>query len=226
MLRAFPIGTEFFVKTARSIERHPHLNLSVLLETVLPDDNVLFRAPMYNDRLYPIGSNEMLFVHRADQEGRYDFLCRVIEAFDEDGLPLLLVQPASEIAYSQRRDYIRVKKNIKGRLGIERPAGPRDNRPQTIETECVTYDISGSGLCIYAQEPCEPDETITIRLPLDPDKALRAYDAIVMWCRPTDRDDFKHLLGLRFQFGNNQEREDLISFVLQLQFEQRRAENR
>ena len=229
------LGTRLYIKTDSSIEHHPELALVSVFEATLPDNYVLISAPFYKGSFYPLHPGETLYVHFVNKDGRYDFMCAVAERVRQGGLHFIKARLTSKIAHSQRRDHYRLQRTMKGTLSTEKADELIDGEGNVVspvdalieQTECLTFDISAGGVCLYARKSFAPQDVVTISLPINFENPLEAppagrfvdFVSEVMWCKPSERETFDFCVGLRFLFENNRERERMVQYVFDHQRE-------
>jgi len=219
------IGSKLLMKTSQSIEAQPGLELTSIFEQILPGNHILITAPIHRGIIFPISLKETLYVHFLTEEGRYDFTCLVVERPIIDGIYYLKAWLTSEITRSQRRDHFRIKKPMRARLAIEGKLTidviPPDAQDEggIVEFDCITHDISAGGLSLYLTYACELNDIVVASLPVGPDEKMVNFTCEVVWVTECDRSDYSHLVGLKFIYESEREREDMEKYVFMLQYD-------
>jgi len=112
---------------------------------------------------------------------------------------------------SQKRAHVRVRSTVKVRYQILGTTMPDELPPQSDMVEGAAVDISGGGLLMSMKESTVPGTIIEVELDLDEpeERQIRAL-AVAARCEEADEE---HLVGLRFEVIDEDDRDAVIAHV-------------
>ena len=223
------IGTKLHIKIIRKHDSESGIEFVSVFEEILPDDHMLITAPIHKGAIFPVSLEETLYVHFFTEEGRYDFTCVVVDRPVVGNIYYLTVRLSSEITRSQRREYFRIRKAMKGKMAIQgKLTVDAKNHPEmkhipgitgTIESSCITHDISGGGLCLYITHSFGISDIVTVSLPIGPQEEIVDFKSEIVWIVDCDKPGYNYLAGLKFVYENDRDRERMVKYVFMLQYE-------
>ena len=223
------LGTKLSLKTSSSIESQFEFELSSVFEELVDDEHILIAAPIHKGTIFPTSLQETLYVYFFNEKGRFDFTCVVVERPIINNIYYLKVLLTSEVTRSQRRDYFRVRKSIRAKVALSGTlivdaqnhpdAKHVDGLTGTVESDCMTHDISASGLCVNMTHSCELSDLVVISLPVGPNEEIVHFMSEVVWVGPSDKPGYAYTVGLRFIYENEKDKEAMNRYVFMLQYE-------
>jgi len=229
------IGVKLLVQTLQTVESGVNLGLLSVWEGTSEGEDVLITAPIYKGTIYPISLKETLYVHFFTENGRFDFTCEVLERPVINNIYFLKVRLTSEINQSQRRSHFRVRKAmrakaiIEGKLIVDASTHPQtkhiDGLKGIVASDCLTYDISASGLSLYMTHTCDIADMVLVSLPIGVNDSMANFMTQVMWVKECEKANYTHLVGLKFSYDNKNEEERMVKHVFLLQYEMIRKQS-
>ena len=209
-MEKIPPGTRLQIATAESIAEKTGLILSSVFVLMMPDNNILFSAPIHDNAVYPLLPGEIIYVRYQTDEGLFNFSCSVITQPVRDPSTLIKARLTSDINRKQYREFYRMKKAVEGQIAMERNDG-------IVISDFLTHDISASGLYIYSNEYFTLGDVVGVSLPAGSDGEKISLYSEVVWIRESPRYGYVNCAGLNFIYENEHEREKMAKFVFDLQ---------
>lgn len=209
-MEIIPVGAKLLIETEESLEGQTGLVLNSIFQEMLPEDYILFSAPIHKGTVYPLSYGETVHVRYQTEEGVFSFTCIIISRPIQNFAYLIKAHLTSEIRRRQYRGFYRMKKAVKGQLEIERD-------DEVVVSDFMTHDISATGLYVYSNESLIIGDYVRVSLPAGEDGEPVSFYAEVMWIKESPRYDYTNCAGLNFIYGSEQDRETMAKYVFDLQ---------
>lgn len=187
----------------------------------LDDDAILIDPPSVNNIVSIFEINQPIDLIISTQEGIYTGSCIVIgkELSRTSGL---LVSYPTNVKFSQRREYIRIKLNTTISLHIKE----NNYSPDENIVQIVTHDISATGFAYISDKPLNNYYSILakIQLPYDQNIIETSCDHIYSRKFISHNGSIKYRNAFMFTNISKLDNEKLIKVIFKFQLEQRRRE--
>lgn len=201
------------------------INQLIELEVELNPDNVLHLAsriegmdneyiyisvPMYRGEVVPLHIGHNLKIYFTDKDMSFAFVTSVAGR-NWQNIPLLVIKKPKKIVKIQRRNFMRLRINLKVKLRTADLDGDF-NSGETI-------DISGGGLLISTAEPVQKGQIFEIELMLPERKSIFCRARVVRILEAAVKPGDKNKVALEYCEISENQRDKIIKFIFTKQRE-------
>jgi c-di-GMP-binding flagellar brake protein YcgR len=164
----------------------------------------------------PIRKSSIVIMHKGDiigieciveNKGRYIFRAEILNRY-EKGVYKLEIRKISKIRRFQQRKFYRFSTSLPVKIIFNTKI---NDLSKSIEENCHTKDISGSGMKLLCNYKHSVGDIIQCILKLN-DKTLR-FDCEVVRIEETDMGDYKFLMGIKYINIKDTERDFIVKFI-------------
>ncbi len=181
-------------------------------EKNVSDSSILITIPIVDGKRAVVGDMQPLLIKYS-----MDGVAYAVEGYIDDVVKQGVRQYWRVRKTSEVREFFqRTDVRVKARLNITFVKIWWDAHGQIQEDESIgmSEDISAGGLAFYENTPLTVGEIITVNLPGQGKKKGLSGRSEVCWVRSTEPGNaFKHMVGLRFIFENQGEKEKVAAYV-------------
>ncbi|MCR4440953.1 MAG: flagellar brake domain-containing protein [Peptococcaceae bacterium] len=169
------------------------------------------RVPIFLSRGTPVN------VWYWDNIAIYTFRSVVLRSAVEN-VPVVLVEYPEKIERVQNREYVRVPYSLEVQLKWE------DYLGQAMEVHCKSRDLSGGGMMLVLIKPIKLEKNTDVYIDFELDgRPFKTMGSVIWNDWEIDSDGIeRNIIGIKFTFLSEKERQYLIKHVYQKQIELRR----
>lgn len=184
-------------------------------EKNVSDSSILITIPIVDGKRAKIGDMQPLLVKYSMDGVAYAVEGYIDDIVKQGARQYWRVRKTSEVREFFQRTDVRVRARLN--VTFIKKWWDVHGEPKEDESIGMTEDISAGGLAFYENTPLAVGEIITVKLPKTPKHKEMEGRSEVCWVRSTEPGNaFKHMVGLRFIFEDQAEKERVAAYVAAL----------
>ncbi len=190
------------------------------LVDIIDDLNITVSVPIHGARLVIIPTKSIVRCLIIDSNNKpFSFGGRVEKLHMNGNVAAMNIRITGDMVNTQRRDYFRLKCFLEGSYYLLEDYVKKGDLEETGQElkKVFTRDISGSGLCLIADEPITKGSRIKINLVLDCQNELSLVCKAVRCDIYNDITPKKYEWGLTFIDISKKDQDTLIKFIFNKQ---------
>ncbi len=181
-------------------------------EKNVSDSSILITIPIVNGKRAAIGDMQPLLIKYSMDGVAYAVEGYIDDIVKQGARQYWRVRKTSEVREFFQRTDVRIKARFN--ITFLKIWWNAHGELQEDESIGMTEDISAGGLALYENTPLAVGEIITVKLPNQGKKKGLEGRSEVCWVRSTEPGNaFKNMVGLRFIFENQGEKERVAAYV-------------
>lgn len=180
--------------------------------------------PIEKGRIIPLRVGQKVSVNITKKDGVYSFSGKILRRTLKP-LPYFVLNYPDELKRIQRRNYVRITLNIMSSFKFE-----KDIKEHILDVEKipifkgVTVNLSGGGMNVIATKKLKLGDIIVLEFRLTNGFLCKKVKGIVKRIISIEEEqkNFKENYGLEFVEIDNKTREEIISYLFELQRDRRK----
>ncbi|GBF23351.1 flagellar brake protein YcgR [Candidatus Gastranaerophilus sp. (ex Termes propinquus)] len=173
-------------------------------------DFLTVSTPRYNDKTCTLLKDEVVELYVYTPRGVYCLVCKVLK---REGDTYKLSLPL-KTRHSQRREFLRVKKNCRANVQVHKPNGT------AVTISALTYDLGGGGMSILLDAPLGDYLKIKVQLLLD-EQTIETLSELVHTKPVKTAEGTKYQAAFMFISISNKEIDAIVKECLLFQLQEK-----
>ena len=183
----------------------------------------LITAPVQNGVYYPLAVGDRVVVQFVVDSAFYETDAAVRERLSNGQKQFLRMSSESMTRRNQRRSDFRVDLLLESFVMPPTRPDPTQISMSAPRHFALIRNLSGGGAAMYSNVETEAGQYLHLNMPDEVIKFGRVIASQVHWVRKPEHDaKFQHYIGVRFIHDNMSDKEELIKYVFEKQFQQLR----
>lgn len=171
----------------------------------MDDEHIYIHLPLSNKQYVIARSDDIVKIVAKMEDGLYSFRSKVIYRTLEPYAHIKVTIP-KKVNKEQRREYFRMPVNL-----VLNYCKEGEEKKKTA----VSIDLSGGGFCFLSRHPIEINDILNFDFQLTNGKKYNHIKGMVKW--KVEKLDKQYEYGIEFVNLEKKDREDLISYLFELQ---------
>lgn len=171
----------------------------------MDDEHLYIHLPISNKQYVSARNDDIVKIVLKMKDGLYSFRSQVIYRTLEPYAHIKITKP-KKLNKEQRREYFRMPVNI-----VINYCKEEEEKKKTA----VSIDLSGGGFCFLSKNGIEINDVLSFDFQLTNGKKYNHIKGIVKW--KVEKLDKQYEYGIEFINLEKKDREDLISYLFELQ---------